>query len=196
MNIIMHMGLAQAIRQATERELSLRIDRVGFLYGNVAPDIRPGLTNIPHYKSSAMDFLEAEIVKITSYPLPTTGKWPKQLSERMGIMTHYLADFFCYAHSQYFQGDLRAHLFYESRLWYDFQRHQKAVKHNWIKPDKILSSAENIITYIEERHDWYLDTVRNKHPSYHWDTATAFSVSVSVCVSMLSICIKNLKIAA
>ncbi|MHB1653321.1 MAG: zinc dependent phospholipase C family protein [Desulfitobacteriaceae bacterium] len=107
------------------------------------------LINIPHYKHAAIDFLQAEIEKLTSHPFQKSQKCSKQLSERMGVITHYLSDF-CYAHSEHFQGDMTSHLFYESLLWYDFQRHQKAVRHNRITPDEIHSSTENIMSYVEE----------------------------------------------
>lgn len=50
--------------------------------------------------------------------------------------------------------------------------------------------------YIEEAHNSYLNTVKDKLPPYQRDTTETVRVGVTVCVSMLSICIKNLKIAA
>lgn len=196
MNIIMHMGFSEAIRKAIEKDLNIKIDRLSFMYGNIKPDLRPNLVNIPHYKDSAMEFVQGEIKKLTSYSLPKSRKWSKQLSERMGVITHYLSDFFCYAHSEFFQGDLVAHLLYESRLWYYFQRHPKTVKYSRkLLPCDIQSSAENIFNYIEEAHNRYLNIIRDKH-SYKWDTVESVRVCSTVCVSILSICLENIKIAA
>lgn len=193
MNILMHMELSQTIRKAIEKELDVKIDRIRFIYGNIKPDLRPNLLNIPHYKDSAKEFVMGEIEKLASSQLQTSRKWSKDLSERMGVITHYLSDFFCYAHSEHFQGDLVRHLFYESHLWYYFQSHPLTVSYSRrIQSSEIRSSAEDIFNYLEDAHHRYLDLIRDKHPPYKEDTVEAVRVCVIVCISILSICLENL----
>ena len=39
MNIVMHLGLSQAIRNAVEKELAIKMDAFSFMYGNIKPDL-------------------------------------------------------------------------------------------------------------------------------------------------------------
>lgn len=90
MNILMHWQLARVICKSIEKELNIHINKISFLYGNIKPDLQPG--SVPHYKHAAVEFVRGEIEKLSEHQ--ETGRWSKQLSERMGVITHYLSDFF------------------------------------------------------------------------------------------------------
>lgn len=111
MNLILHLELSLIIRKAVEKELDIKIDTLNFIYGNIKPDIIP--TSISHYKHAAMEFVQDEIEKLASLSFNKSKRWLKQFSERMGIITHYLSDFFCYAHSEYYQNEVKLHFLYE-----------------------------------------------------------------------------------
>ncbi|KJS47330.1 MAG: hypothetical protein VR66_20225 [Peptococcaceae bacterium BRH_c23] len=100
MNIVMHLGLSQAIRNAVEKELDIKMDAFSFMYGNIKPDLKASSVKIPHFKHTAMNLVQAEIEKLTTLRLNEPRRWSKQLSERIGVITHYLSDFFCYAHTE------------------------------------------------------------------------------------------------
>ena len=197
MNIVMHLGLSQAIRNAVEKELDIKMDTFGFMYGNIKPDLEASSVKIPHFKHTTMELVQAEIEKLTILRLNTSRSCSKQLSERIGVITHYLSDFFCYAHTECFESKHRSHLLYEFRLLYHFRKSKKVVKrHSYIKPTDIPSSANKIITYIEEAHDEYLKTIKENSLPFELDTANAFTVCILVCISILSMCLDHeLKIA-
>lgn len=190
MNIIMHLKLSQIIRKAVEKELEIKIDAFSFMYGNIKPDIIH--TPISHYKDAAMESVQAEIEELSSLSFNKSKKWLIQFSERLGIITHYLSDFFCYAHSQYFQGDIVMHFLYESRQVYYFKKDQKVVSlFSPIMPTSIQLSTNNIINCIEVAHDRYRSIIKDNLFPYEWDTANAVSICVLVCVSLISMCIQN-----
>ena len=197
MNIVMHLELSQAIRSAVEKELNVKIDAFSFMYGNIKPDLKTSCIKIPHFKHTAMDFLQAEIEKISTLRLKKSKKCSKQLSERIGVITHYLSDFFCYAHTEYFESRHVSHLFYEFRLLYHYQKSPKDTKHlNFIKPTAIQFTSNKIMTYIEEAHDRYIKKVKENPLPFELDTANALMVCIIVCVSILSMCLDDkLKIA-
>ena len=190
MNIVMHLELSQVIRKAVEKELDIKIDTFGFMYGNIKPDIIPA--SIPHYKHAAMEFVQAEIEKLASLRFKKSKRWLKQFSERLGIITHYLSDFFCYAHSEYFQDDIMAHFLYEFWQFYYFKRNQKVVSlYIPILPTSIQLSTNTLNTCIEDAYDGYRSIFKDNPFPYEWDTANAVSICVLVCVSLISMCIEN-----
>lgn len=195
MNVIMHLGLSEAIRNTVENELGIKINAYSFMYGNIKPDLDALIVKNPHFKHTAMEYVQAEIEKLAPLKLNESRRWSKQLSERIGVITHYLSDFFCYAHTEYFESQRRSHWLYEFRLLSYFQKNQKFAKHHIsIKPTEIQSTSANIITYIEEAHEKYLkylkDLKYNPLP-YELDTANALNICISVCVSIISMCLNN-----
>lgn len=198
MNIVMHLGLSQAIRKAVENELDIKLSAFSFMYGNIKPDLNVSSVKIPHFKHTAMEFIQAEIEKLSVHRLNDSRRWSKQLSERIGVITHYLSDFFCYAHTEYFESKHRSHLLYEFQLLLHFQKSQNVLKrHSYIKPADIQFSSNNIITCIEETHDRYMKTIKENPFPFEWDTANALTICILVCVSIISMCLDDdLKIAA
>ncbi|MHB8076505.1 zinc dependent phospholipase C family protein [Desulfosporosinus fructosivorans] len=198
MNIVMHLGMSQAIRNAVEKELAIKMDAFSFMYGNIKPDLEASSVKIPHFKHTTMELVQAEIEKLTTLRLNESRRWSKQLSERIGVITHYLSDFFCYAHTEYFKSNHRSHLLYEFQLLSHFQKSQKVAKHHsYIKPTDIQSSSNSIIAYIEEAHDRYLRNLEESPLPFELDTANALTICILVCVSILSMCLDNqLKITA
>jgi len=198
MNIVMHLGLSQAIRIAVEKELDIKMDAFSFMYGNIKPDLNSSSVKIPHFKHTTMEFVQAEIEKLTTLTLNESRRWSKLLSERIGVITHYLSDFFCYAHTEYFKSKHRSHLIYEFQLLSHFLKSQKVVKHlGYIKPTDIKSSSNSIISSIEEAYDRYLENLEDNPLPFELDTANALTICILVCVSIISMCLNNeLKIIA
>lgn len=196
-NIVMHLGLSQSIRNAVENELNIKMDAFSFMYGNIKPDLKSSSVRIPHFKHTAMELVQAEIEKLTTLRLNKSRRCSKQLSERIGVITHYLSDFFCYAHTEYFKSKHRSHLLYEFQLLYHFQKNQKVLKRqSFIKLTEIQTSSNNIITYIEEAYDRYLKEIKENLLPFELDTANALKISILVCVSILAMCLNDeLKIA-
>jgi hypothetical protein len=195
MNIAMHLELSQVIRKAVEKELHIKLNAFRFMYGNIKPDIIQ--TSIPHYKHTAMGYVQAEIEKLSSLKFSKSPRWLKQFSESLGIITHYLSDFFCYAHSDYFQGEITRHFLYEFRQFCYFQRKYKlASLYNPLTPAYIQLSAANLNNCIEAAHDKYRSVLTNNLVPYEWDSSNAVNICILVCVSLLSMCIENQLIIA
>ncbi|HWQ72398.1 MAG TPA: zinc dependent phospholipase C family protein [Desulfitobacteriaceae bacterium] len=193
MNVVLHLELSQIIRKAVEKELDIKIDALSFMYGNIKPDIRP--TSVSHYKHTAMEFVQDEIEKLASLRFNKSKRWKKQFSERMGIITHYLSDFFCYAHSQFFQNEIKSHFLYELRQLYYFKKNQKVVTDLY---NHLISSlsANSINSCIEAAHERYTNIINDNRFPYEWDTVNAVGICVLICIHITSICLENqLKIA-
>jgi len=194
-NIAMHLELSRVIRKAVEKELHIKLNAFRFMYGNIKPDIIQ--TSIPHYKHAAMEYVQAEIEKLSSLRFSKSPRWLKRFSESLGIITHYLSDFFCYAHSDYFQGEIVGHFLYEFRQFCYFQREYKlAGLYNPLTSAYIQLSAANLNNCIEDAHDKYQSVLTHNLVPYEWDSTNAVNICILVCVSLLSMCIENQLIIA
>ena len=191
MNIFMHLAISRTIRKTLEREFQIKFNALRFSFGNIKPDILPLLINIPHFKGTAMEFVKTEIKELFELRLHEPSQLSKDFSERMGILTHYLSDFFCYAHSDLFVTTKRSHVLYELRLSSYFNEKLKHLKLISFNPQiKNISSAESLVKTIEDAHDYYVERLGGAS-CLEWDTLNTLKVTLLVCSSILSKCIEN-----
>lgn len=194
MNTFSHLGMSVAIKKAVEKQLNIKLDTFGFMYGNVKPDISSYLINIPHFKSQAADFVASEIEELMKYKIDRYGKCSKEFSERLGVVTHYLSDFFCYAHSKHFKGSLLKHYIYEARLSGFCKRYSGAMRQfNYIRYLNFNFDHKSICGLIDRLHEKY----EQKRPSYANDLTFALRTCISLSISILVACLaENLELAA
>lgn len=190
MNIGMHLGLAQNIRRTVENEIDIKLDTFSFSYGNIKPDILISWNNIPHIKSCRMEFIQAKLIELTALRLESKN-WLKLLSEKLGVITHFLSDFFCFAHSDLFKEHTNSHLIYEFQLLSYYRKNQTVINLYSFSDLELLTSVENVISYIEKEHARYTCDLKNIRSTYDLDIASALKVCVLVCVSLVTICINN-----
>ena len=116
MHTITHLSMSLAIRKLVEKHLPIKLDKVGFMLGNIKPDFAPRLVKIPHYRDDAIHFVKSEIKALLNYQIIEHTKCTRYFSQRLGVILHYLSDFFCYAHSKNFKGNMFNHYLYEIGL--------------------------------------------------------------------------------
>lgn len=194
MNIFNHLNIARTTLQAIEKEVSVRLDPMAFRYGNIKPDISPSLFRIPHIKESAMDFIKGEIKELVNYEMSAFPKCTKEFSQKLGIIMHFLSDFFCFVHSPHYTGSEFNHYVYEMHLSSYWIRNSGAPKMvNPLPQVPISPDYSSICGYIEETYEQYL-----KGPmSYATDKSYTLAVCSSVSLSVITACLmKDLLIAA
>lgn len=182
MNDFTHLGIAKAVKQAVEQELPVKLNTMGFLYGNVKPDLSPMLYEIPHYKKNSFDFVKQEIKRLMGLRLESSSICSKQFSESLGILTHYLSDYFCYAHSEPYKGSLFSHYIYEMDLSVYCKRHAKKIRmHNYPGGRSVYTDYQALCNYIEKLHCEYM----SKKPSFESDIAYALRACTTLSLSIL-----------
>jgi hypothetical protein len=93
-------------------ENNMPLSKIAFILGNLAPDLFFSFLYRPHLRHSSSPHMSRLIHK-----LYTDGLVPNRLrfSYCLGKLTHYICDFFCYAHTPAFQGTMREHIHYEKK---------------------------------------------------------------------------------
>ena len=75
-------------------------------------------------------------------------------AKRLGIICHYCADFFCFAHNSGFKGNLRGHMRYESTLEHFCRNnYQKLFNIDYIPYSSENAGAEKALDMIAQLND-------------------------------------------
>ncbi|MCL1790857.1 MAG: zinc dependent phospholipase C family protein [Peptococcaceae bacterium] len=91
-------------------ENNMLLNKPAFILGNLAPDLFFSFLYRPHLRASSAPHLNRLLGRLYNGSMT-----PDQLrfSYCLGKMTHYVCDFFCYAHTPSFKGTAREHILYE-----------------------------------------------------------------------------------
>ena len=118
MNLQSHLLLAMAMEHHVKEKYGISLRTDAFYYGNVRPDLTPrGFKRYPHTFEDSMPMFryQCQLLRIASRLM----RPPMYLlSYRLGIILHYTADFFTYAHNDrelFHKG--KAHFQYENELY-------------------------------------------------------------------------------
>lgn len=137
MNVSTHKQIALKIYQQYNMHFE-KLDKKSFIYGNIKPDITIGLRRKSHKMKESLDFIVKRINKLTS----TRYTSVKKFSIDLGIINHFLADFFCSVH--FFEetkeyNNIILHILYENKL---------AKRFNKIKDNISLYNSQNEINEL------------------------------------------------
>ncbi|MCX8130538.1 MAG: zinc dependent phospholipase C family protein [Clostridia bacterium] len=188
MNTMTHLYISKSVQKVIESKMNIKLNSIGFLYGNIKPDISSSYIKIPHYKEDSINFLKREIKEMISYRFTRLPKCTKQFSERLGVITHYLSDYFCHAHSKQFSGNMVEHYFYESKLSQFYKANSGNINSfNDLETTDIAEDYEAVCNCIEDLHSKYLKS----GISFESDILFALNICVTVCLFIVSSCMNQ-----
>lgn len=134
-----------------------------FYIGSILPDLKLSFLTRRHTIDETFEDLVNEIKKITvEYDINKgiNGYYARHL----GIITHYLSDYFTYPHNTIFTGSMKEHMNYEKDLKFtlreyvsreDVQRERTA--------DQWFPTIDDIIQFIKKTHKEYLKAIKAVH---------------------------------
>lgn len=146
MNIQSHWKLASLICKSSEFNIK-GLKRFIFTFGNIFPDISFTFVRRPHIPSIMYD----EVIHRIENAMHLTKKENHLNYFSLGIITHYLADFFCAAHTEPFGNDPRTHYLYEQQLLFHINS-----CYDIIESMHVFEQYEDLIPMIENSHKEYL----------------------------------------
>ena len=104
MRIMIHHNIGKKV-YIELKELDCRISRTLFLFGNVFPDLIQSYIWCRHEFQHSRKFIEKKI--------NTLNKRTRLYSFHLGVLTHYICDYFCFPHSTVYDKGLVKHIIYE-----------------------------------------------------------------------------------
>ncbi|NCC75900.1 MAG: hypothetical protein EOM08_05645 [Clostridia bacterium] len=117
MNLFVHLKIAARIADQLELIHHYKINRWGFFLGNLLPDLQHNRIPVDHFFATSWPAIRslAEHIHLESKPVITSGLIPFR-SVNIGMLCHFISDYFCYAHTASFGPGLFRHMMYEARM--------------------------------------------------------------------------------
>lgn len=189
-----HLLIADIINKTVGDKLQGNLNKGAFRFGSIKPDMTPRLLRIKHLKHISLNEISKMIEDIKSKDLPGGGSKLKKYSIELGIIMHYITDFFCYAHNHPRYVNKLEHIKYEWLVAFEYTRVnvdeilKKALK-NFRKSG--LQGEVSIKEYIDERHNEYLSISNSVKNDVTFSlemcmTIALFIVGESMVVKMLN----------
>ena len=124
-----------------------------FYFGSILPDLTPKMITDPHEFDSSYLELKRRIAKLLSEAREHACK-EGTLFCRLGVVMHYLADYFTYPHNTIFEGTIPEHYTKEKKMtrW----MREGALEQMSLPMCKKLDSAAEVEERLQELHDRYL----------------------------------------
>jgi hypothetical protein len=104
-------------------EQGIQLDRELFVVGNLLPDYLPELILNPHFTLKCQREIHIFTEALAGQPVTRGEQLPPEYALRLGILCHYLTDYFTFAHTPEFRLGLKQHGAYEQQLNAYFRDH-------------------------------------------------------------------------
>lgn len=158
-----HMLIGQRVYDNLQESFKVNMNKKGFIYGNIKPDLDYRLSSKSHCMEDSLDFVLDEINRLL---LLNEIVYIQQFSIDMGVINHFLADFFCSPHyhkSKEFDGIIK-HMNYEFNLHKTFKKmiREEALDISKLKTDKyIRNTLLNTILSLEDDYKKQKQSMEN-----------------------------------
>ena len=111
MRFWVHFRMARLINKQMA-ENGVGIDGLGFILGNLAPDMTFSYVFRRHTREVSLPHLQKQIKHLYEDGMdPCSARF----SWHLGVMSHYVCDFLCYPHTPAFKGGAAGHFLHEVR---------------------------------------------------------------------------------
>ncbi len=187
-----HRQIGRLVSNVVQKKFCVRLKRIALEYGSIKPDILPSMKSIPHTKTLSFHVVKELICDIFDKPTPLTKREFRRFSIKLGVLLHFISDYFCHVHNNGIDEPLRKHYLYERKLAKRFIKHNWADSYldSWEFQEQLSSiTAEDLINYIENMHQSYLNH------THQISVDIRFSLEVSMTVASAIIANRFLSLA-
>ena len=179
-----HILLANSILSKANGKKIYLINRNRFLWGNVKPDCVSKYKFKKHYYEESIDMVIKKIDFLSNMSIEDLyydyGK--SKFSEELGVVCHFLCDFFCVPHNQRweFKKAIKKHVLYEKRL----SKAAKSFKPTfYYEEDLEIKDIKKFIAYHKAKYETVV--------SYYNDLDYAYFMCNSIMNAILNQVSKN-----
>lgn len=154
-----HISLAgYLVRELKLQELIKH--KKAFYLGSILPDLNPKMVKEPHEISTSFEKFRDSVCCLIQEA--KDGRCSERAFwRRIGMVIHYLADYFTFPHNTTYDGNLKDHCVYEGDMKYQMREYvrtpeAKMIFRNQKEYALQISSEEALFSYIQEAHGSYL----------------------------------------
>lgn len=154
-----HISLANYLIESKGMEC-LGEHKSAFYIGSLLPDCIPSFITRRHTIEDTFDILRTEIEKITENYDISKGI-SRYFCRHLGVITHYLADYFTYPHNSIYPGTIKEHCFYENDLKKEFRKYVKTdIAQKTREQNGVFRTVDDICKFILDMHNEYLKAIK------------------------------------
>lgn len=169
-----HKIIAEHIYHDAYSNNGVLLNKKLLIRGSIKPDFIPNLKVQKHYMAESFDFTVDRIMNVISEP----GIGIDKLSVNIGVISHYMADFFCLPHSKHWDflngKKIIEHIRYEHSLQEKVGMYSGYIKSSYPKIN--YECREDIKQYISEYYKDYKQTEGYKHD---FENAVLINLSIT-----------------
>ena len=155
-----HITLASYLLNSEGME-QLSTHKKAFYLGNLLPDCTPSFLTRRHNMEETFAILKKEL-KLLIERYDHTKGITAYFCRHLGIILHYVADYFTYPHNPFYPGNLKAHCQYEETLKHQIRTYVKssdAVRER--ANNEQPKSVEQICAHIQAMHACYENSIHS-----------------------------------
>lgn len=113
-----HLKISKLLYKQYTKQYNIKLHKGSFMYGNIKPDICLEYSKYPHSVDGTLS-----IVSKLSEEISECKENTKYISKNLGMIIHYVCDYFCLYHSRdYISKSIIKHFIYELRLHFILMR--------------------------------------------------------------------------
>lgn len=154
-----HISLARYLVNSIGME-KLQDHKKAFYIGSILPDCVPSFITRRHCIDDTFDILKKEIEKLTE-DYSTEKGVNMYYCRHLGVITHYIADYFTLPHNKTFLGSIKDHCTYEKELKFALKEYVSSDEAQRTREEvPTCYTVEAICEFIEKMHKKYLMAVQ------------------------------------
>ena len=147
-----HISLAGQIMNSMELD-NVFDYRLPFYVGSIWPDCRPSFVTTPHKFDITFDDIERKISKFIANYDKDKGMNMRRCAG-LGVIIHYIADYFTFPHNDHYPGNVKDHCYYERDLKFGMRAFLQTEEAAQIKEHvAAYDSVEELTSYIRSIHN-------------------------------------------
>ncbi|MBS7008481.1 zinc dependent phospholipase C family protein [Anaerostipes sp.] len=150
-----HISLAGQIMDSLQLEEVFDY-KLPFYIGSIWPDCRPSFITTPHTFDITYDKIENQLDDFVADYDSLKGMNMRRCA-KLGVIIHYIADYFTYPHNSTYEGNVKDHCFYERDLKHELKEYL-STEEAMERKDRIvpLNSTKGLSEFIKNIHAEYM----------------------------------------
>lgn len=150
-----HISLSRFLITNIDKE-ELTSHRKAFYFGSILPDCIPSFVTRRHTFDDTFYIVKKEIEKILEGH-NLTDEIDARFCRKLGVVTHYIADYFTFPHNKNYPGSLKDHCKYEKLLKHQLKEYVQRLNSRQTRDEESgFTTLEDLFIYIEQIHNKYL----------------------------------------
>jgi hypothetical protein len=154
-----HISLAKFLIENMKVD-DLNVHKKAFYLGSILPDLKFSFLTKRHTIEETFEVLLNEIRKIT-IDYDFNKGINSYFARRLGVITHYLADYCTFPHNSIFTGTIKEHCIYEKQLKYSLKEYVlREDTQREREKNQEIKTIDDVIQFIENTHKEYLSVLK------------------------------------